>query len=92
MSEPDFFQCDPGRLAEEAEQLQTRMNEFIGRCTIADVRLPDALYAANAELLRVPGQLRAITRRAADAAGRASRVPAVGRRVRHALQLVSHRW
>jgi len=92
MSEPDVFQCDPGRLAEEAEQLQTRMNEFIGRCTMADVRLPNALYEANAELLRVPGQLRAIARRPAEAAGHASRVPAVGRRVRHALQLVSHRW
>jgi len=92
MSEPDFFRCDPGKLAEEAEQLQTRMNEFIGRCTMADVRLPDALYAANAELLRVPGQLRAIARHAAEAAGRASRAPAFRRHVRHALQLVSHRW
>jgi len=92
MSEPDFFQCDPGKLAEEAEQLQTRMNEFIGRCTMADVRLPGALYDANAELLCVPGQLRDIARRTAEASRRASRAPAFGRRVRHALQVVSHRW
>jgi hypothetical protein len=58
MSEPDFYQCGLGKLAEEAEQLQTRMNEFIGRCEIADVRLPGALYDANAALLGLPRTLR----------------------------------
>jgi hypothetical protein len=33
-------QSDLGKLAEEAERLQTLVNEFIGRATMADVELP----------------------------------------------------
>jgi hypothetical protein len=58
MSNPDFYQCGLGTLADEAERLQTQLNEFIGRATMADLRLPDALYDANAKLLELPGMLR----------------------------------
>jgi hypothetical protein len=52
-------------LVREAERLQTRTNEFIGRATMADVELPDVVYETNAELLRLPDRLREIARRAA---------------------------
>jgi len=84
MSEPDFYQCAPGKLAEEAERLQTQLNEFIGRCTMADVRLPGAVYDANAELLRLPGVLRQEDERAA-------RTPALRRGMRQAFPLAGHR-
>jgi hypothetical protein len=58
VSERDFYQCSLGKLANEAERLQTQLNEFIGRATMADLRLPDALYDANAKLLELPGMLR----------------------------------
>jgi hypothetical protein len=45
-------------LADEAERLQTQVNEFIGRATMARVDLPAALYDANAELLLLPARLR----------------------------------
>jgi len=52
-------------LVREAEWLQTRTNEFIGRATMADVELPGAVYETNAELLRLPDRLRELARRAA---------------------------
>jgi hypothetical protein len=39
------------------------VNEFIGRATMARLDLPAALYEANAELLLVPGRLRALAER-----------------------------
>jgi hypothetical protein len=45
-------------LADEAERLQTQVNEFIGRATMARVDLPAARYDANAERLLVPARLR----------------------------------
>ncbi len=45
-------------LADEAERLQTQLNEFIGRATMARVDLPAALYDADAELLLLPARLR----------------------------------
>ena len=54
-------------LADEAEQLQTSVNEFIGRATMARVELPAALYDTNAELLLLPARLRqTAARRAAS--------------------------
>ncbi len=52
-------------LVREAEKLQTRTNEFIGRATMVDVELPGAVYETNAELLRLPDRLRELARRAA---------------------------
>jgi hypothetical protein len=52
-------------LVREAERLQTRTNEFIGRATMVDVELPGAVYETNAELLRLPDRLRELARRAA---------------------------
>lgn len=52
-------------LADEAEQLQTQINEFIGHATMARVDLPAALYDANAELLLLPARLREQVRAAA---------------------------
>ncbi len=52
-------------LVREAERLQTRTNEFIGRATMAEVELPDAVYETNAELLRLPDRRRELARRAA---------------------------
>ena len=52
MSQPAFHD-----LAHEAEKLQTKVNEFIGRATMARVDLPAALYDANAELLLLPARL-----------------------------------
>jgi hypothetical protein len=59
-------QSDLGKLAEEAERLQTLVNEFIGRATMADVELPRPLYDTNAALLLVPGQLREMARQSAE--------------------------
>jgi hypothetical protein len=65
--DPDIQQRDLDKLACEAERLQTQVNEFIGRATMARLELPAALYEANAELLLVPGQLRGLVeRRAGD--------------------------
>jgi hypothetical protein len=50
-------------LVREAERLQTRTNEFIGRATMAEVELPDAVYETNAELLRLPDRLRELARK-----------------------------
>jgi hypothetical protein len=47
-------------LAHEAKQLQTQVNDFIGRATMARVDLPAALYDANAELLLLPARLREV--------------------------------
>ena len=51
-------------LVREAEKLQTRTNEFIGRATMVDVELPGAVYETNAELLRLPDRLRELATRA----------------------------
>jgi hypothetical protein len=59
-------QRDLDKLAEEAERLQTAVNEFIGRATIANIAIPGVLYDANATLIELPGQLRQIARRSAD--------------------------
>jgi hypothetical protein len=58
MPDPDAHWRDLGKLADEAERLQTQVNEFIGRATMARLDLPAALYEANAELLLMPGKLR----------------------------------
>ena len=52
-------------LVREAERLQVTTNEFIGRATMAEVELPDAVYETNAELLRLPDRLRELARSAA---------------------------
>jgi hypothetical protein len=52
-------------LVREAERLQVTTNEFIGRATMAEVDLPDAVYETNAELLRLPDRLRELARSAA---------------------------
>ena len=64
--DPDAHQHDLSTLAAEAERLQTQVNEFIGRATIARVDLPAALYDANAQLLLVPGMLRELAERRAE--------------------------
>jgi hypothetical protein len=51
------------QLVQEAEALQTRTNEFIGRATMARVELPGVVYETNAELLRLPDVLRDMARR-----------------------------
>ena len=45
-------------LADDAEQLQSQINEFIGNAIVTGVDLPGALYDANAELLLLPERLR----------------------------------
>jgi hypothetical protein len=62
-TDPDTQQRALDKLANEAERLQTQVNEFIGRATMARLDLPAALYEANAELLLVPGRLRALAER-----------------------------
>ncbi len=58
-------------LADEAKRLQTQINEFIGRATVAHVDLPAAIYKANAELLLLPARLhQAVTHRSEHAAAR----------------------
>ncbi len=52
-------------LVREAERLQVTTNEFIGRATMAEVDLPDAMYETNAELLRLPDRLHELARSAA---------------------------
>jgi hypothetical protein len=52
-------------LVREAERLQVTTNEFIGRATMAEVELPDAVYETNAELLRLPDRLRELAKRSA---------------------------
>jgi hypothetical protein len=64
-------------LADEAERLQTRINEFIGRATMARVDLPAAVDDANAELLLLPARLRE-TPRVARSTQRAAGMPALG--------------
>ncbi len=66
MIDPEAHQRDLGKLAEEAERLQTAVNEFIGRATIANIAIPGGLYDANATLIELPGQLRQLARRSAD--------------------------
>ena len=65
-------------LADEAERLQTQINEFIGRATMARVELPGPLYDANAELL-LPARLREAAMHRAQFA-EARRNAATGRR------------
>jgi hypothetical protein len=64
--ERDPHQHDLTALAAEAERLQTQVNEFIGRATIARVDLPAALYDADAQLLLVPGTVRELAERRAE--------------------------
>ena len=65
-------------LADEAERLQTRINEFIGRATMAQVDLPTAVYDANAQLLLLPARLREVDACGSERA--ASRKHAHGRK------------
>jgi hypothetical protein len=74
MPHPNDGRRDLGKLADEAERLQTQVNEFIGRATMARLDLPAALYEANAELLLVPGKLREL----AEHGSAVHAVPAVG--------------
>jgi hypothetical protein len=67
MPDPEAYQRGLRELAEEAERLQTAVTEFIGRATMASVAIPGVLYDANARLVELPGQLRQIARRSADA-------------------------
>ena len=55
---PDAYRQALANLADDAETLQTMLNEFIGRSTMARLELPASLYDANAELLLVPARLR----------------------------------
>ncbi|HZD01929.1 MAG TPA: hypothetical protein VFA46_17565 [Actinomycetes bacterium] len=63
MPDPDTYRRYLAELADEAERLQTQVNEFIGRATVARLDLPAALYDANAQLLLVPTQLRELAAR-----------------------------
>ena len=48
------------QLMQAADELQEKVNQFIGLATMAEVAVPDVLYETNAELLRLSTKLRDI--------------------------------